>query len=35
MLHSGKSVVDRLCRYERLAEELAFLSERSGLGQAA
>ena len=29
----GKSIVDRLCRYERLAEELAFLSERLALGR--
>jgi hypothetical protein len=29
----GKPIVDRLCRYERMAEELAFLSERLALGR--
>lgn len=29
----GKSIVDRLCRYENMAEELAFLSEQLALGK--
>jgi hypothetical protein len=30
---NGKSIVDRLCRYENMPEELAFLSERLALGK--